>query len=176
MISEPSYSKIKSRSLQTVASSEDSHLYSCVAMTSPLKQYDCNQPNLSATVPDVCGMSAAPSWFSRPALEHLPTTGSEHRSVWRLDNGMGRFACGTHAHRVCARDTSITWQAPTRRAWLLAPWRRHTRSDSADKIMMCENMTAARALHVENTALKKKILSQRQQRFYSIYYKNIYAQ
>lgn len=61
----------------------------------------------------------------------------------------------TRARRVRARDTSITWQEPTRRAWLWAPWRHHTQSESADKIMMRDNVTAARALHVEKAALKK---------------------
>lgn len=136
-----------------------SSIFSCDHEFIPEAVWLCNQPNLNATFPDVCGMSAAPSWFFLPVLEYLPATDSEHRSVWRLDNGIGRFACGTHARRVCARDTSITWQEPTRRAWLWAPWRHHTQSDSADKIMMSDNVTAACALHVENTALKNSILS-----------------
>lgn len=36
-----------------------------------------------------------------------------------------------------------------------------TQSNSADKIMMCDNMTAALPPHVENAALKHSILSQR---------------
>lgn len=42
--------------------------------------------------------------------------------------------------------------------------------------MMRDNMTAARALHVEKAALKNGILSWRQQRLYSILNnRNIYA-
>lgn len=148
---------------------EDSHPYSHVTMSSPLKQYACNQPHLNATLPDVCGMPVAPSWFF-PAG---PWTSAKHRFRASLCLTSGQRdgpLCmrNTCARRVWVRDTSITWQEPTRRAWLWAPWRHHTQSESADKIMMRDNMTAARALHVEKAALKNGILSWRQQRLYSI--------
>lgn len=156
-----------------MVSSEDPHLYSGVTASSPPEAvWLCNQPNLNATFPDVCGTSAAPSWFFLPVRERLPTTGSEHRSVWRPDNGTARFACGTQSRRVCARNTSITWQQPTQRAWLWALWRHHTQSDSADKIMMCDNMTAALPPHVENAALKHSILSQRAEVFPDVWIKH----